>query len=128
MHAAIDDFVKKWTDILKPKDVVWILGNEGETEHLLQVLRLRNEHSVMNVTARDNCYAFFSSPTDVARMESQTFICNKADAENGGPINNAWEYDGCLNTMTELLRGVMHDRTMYIIPFCLGRIGGKHSR
>ena len=127
MHSAVDDFVKKWTEILQPKGVKWILGDDGETEQLLQVLKLRNEHGFVNVTARENCYAFFSSPTDVARMESQTFICSAEDAD-GGPMNNAWGYADCLQTMTELLRGVMHDRTMYIIPFCLGRIGGKHSR
>ena len=76
MHAAIDDFVKQWTEILQPKGVKWILGAEGETEQLLQVLRSRNEDGFVNVTARENCYAFFSSPTDVARMESQTFICS----------------------------------------------------
>ena len=128
MHASIDDFVKRWTEVLNPKDVVWILGNDGETEQLLHVLRERNEHGVVNVTARENCYAFFSSPTDVARMESQTFICSNDPKSDPGPLNNAWEYADCLKTMTELMRDVMRDRTMYIIPFCLGRVGGTHSR
>jgi phosphoenolpyruvate carboxykinase (GTP) len=125
MHATITEFVGKWTDILKPNHVVWIKGNDGEPEELLQVLRARNENSVVAVSARENCYAFFSSPTDVARMESQTFISSKEDP---GPLNNAWEHDDCLKTMTGLFSGVMQGRTMYIIPFCLGPVGGKHSK
>lgn len=125
MHVAIADFVRKWTDILKPSRVAWIKGDEGETAGLLDTLRARNENSVVAVSARENCYAFFSSPTDVARMESQTFICSKEDP---GPLNNAWEPNDCLETMTGLFSGVMQGRTMYVIPFCLGPVGGKHSK
>lgn len=125
MHAGITDFVGKWTDILKPSHVVWILGGEGENAGLLRTLMARNENSVVAVSARENCYAFFSSPTDVARMESQTFISSNEDP---GPLNNAWDYNDCLQTMTGLFSGVMQGRTMYVIPFCMGPIGGKHSR
>jgi len=125
MHAGITNFVSKWTDILKPSNVIWIRGDDGETEQLLEALRARNETSVVAVSARENCYAFFSSPTDVARMESQTFICSKEDP---GPLNNAWDYDDCLQTMTALFCNVMQGRTMFVIPFCLGPVGGKHSR
>lgn len=126
MHYTISDFVNKWADLLKPTNIQWILGNEGEKEHLLQAIRSRNENAVVHVSARENCYAFFSSPSDVARMESQTFICSSN--EDPGPLNNAWNYDESLKTMVDLFYNVMHSRTMYIIPFSLGPVGGKHSK
>ena len=126
MHYAISDFVNKWADLLKPTNIQWILGNEGEKEHLLQAIRSRNKNAVVHVSARENCYAFFSSPSDVARMESQTFICSSN--EDPGPLNNAWNYDESLKTMVDLFYNVMHSRTMYIIPFSLGPVGGKHSK
>ena len=43
MHYAISDFVNKWADLLKPTNIQWILGNEGEKEHLLQAIRSRNK-------------------------------------------------------------------------------------
>jgi phosphoenolpyruvate carboxykinase (GTP) len=125
MHPTVIDFINKWTSILKPNNVLWISGNEGENEHLLQIIRSRNANAVIAVSARENCYAFFSSPTDVARMESQTFICSHEDP---GPLNNAWDYHESLKTMTNLFCNVMEGRTMYVIPFSLGPIGGKHSR
>lgn len=126
MHYTISNFVNKWADLLKPTNIQWILGNEGEKEHLLQAIRSRNENAVVHVSARENCYAFFSSPSDVARMESQTFICSSN--EDPGPLNNAWNYDESLKKMIDLFCNVMHSRTMYIIPFSLGPVGGKHSK
>lgn len=66
MHYAISDFVNEWVKHLKPTNIKWILGNDGEKEELLQAIRSRNENAVVCVSARENCYAFFSSPTDVA--------------------------------------------------------------
>ena len=125
MHHAVSDFVNKWVEILKPTNVKWILGSRGEKEQLLEVMQTRNEKAFVRVSARENCYAFFSSPSDVARMESQTFICSSQDP---GPLNNAWDYDDCLKTMTNMFCNVMEGRTMYVIPFSLGPVGGKHSR
>lgn len=125
MHYAISDFVNKWADLLKPTNIQWILGNEEEKQHLLQAIRSRNENAVVRVSARENCYAFFSSPSDVARMESQTFICSSQDP---GPLNNAWNYDDSLKTMVDLFYNVMQGRTMYVVPFSLGPVGGKRSK
>ena len=138
VSADITLFVANWATILKPSKITWILNShhqENETDQLLQQLLLRNERGAMKITSRENCYAFFSNQTDVARMESQTFICYKdhdagtdSDDTDAGPINNSRPYDECLDEMTELLRGVMTDRTMYVIPFCLGSIGNKYSK
>ena len=139
-RAKIDSFIAHWATILTPSNITWILDNDAyETDRLIQELKRRNHGSVIDLTARENCYAFFSNQNDVARMESQTFICyrdndddccDKTDDTNtdAGPLNNSRQYDECLGEMTELLSGVMTDRTMYVIPFCLGGIGNKYSR
>lgn len=120
-------FVKYWEKILNPKNVIWILDDDEDmTTQLIKDMQKRNEKSVNVVTSRKNCYAFRSNPNDVARMESKTFICNASN--DAGPINNTWMYDDCLNTMNNLLCNVMTNRTMYVIPFCLGAIGNKYSR
>ena len=131
-HPQIVTFVKKWEKILNPKNIIWILDevdttttNQTQTQFIKEMQK-RNEKSVNVVTSRKNCYAFHSNPNDVARMESKTFICNASN--NAGPINNTWMYDDCLNTMNNLLCNVMTNRTMYVIPFCLGAIGNKYSK
>ena len=136
-RAKIDLFIAHWATILNPSKITWILDNDDcETDRLIQELKLRNEHSVVDLTSRENCYAFFSNQNDVARMESQTFVCydddddddDDRDNTDAGPLNNSRPYGECLSEMTELLGGVMTYRTMYVIPFCLGSIGNKYSR
>jgi len=119
----INDTVSMWVNILKPSNVEWVLDND--MLYYINKMKNRCSESVVDVTARENCYAFFSNPTDVARMESRTFICSSSCA---GYTNNAWNVDECFKEMISRMRNVMVGRTMYIIPFCLGTIGSKYAK
>ena len=123
MKKNINDTINMWVNILKPSNVEWVLDND--MLYYINKMKNRCSESVVDVTARENCYAFFSNPTDVARMESRTFICSSSCA---GYTNNAWNVDECFKEMISRMRNVMVGRTMYIIPFCLGTIGSKYAK
>jgi phosphoenolpyruvate carboxykinase (GTP) len=119
----INDTINMWINILKPSNVEWVLDND--IHYYINKIKSRCNESVVDITARDNCYAFFSNPTDVARMESRTFICSSSCV---GYTNNAWDPDKCFTEMISHMTNVMVGRTMYIIPFCLGTIGNKYAK
>jgi phosphoenolpyruvate carboxykinase (GTP) len=119
----LDDSINLWINILKPSNVEWVL--DSDIHYYINKMKNRCSESVVDVTARENCYAFFSNPTDVARMESRTFICSSSCV---GYTNNAWNVDECFTEMISHMRNIMVDRTMYIIPFCLGTIGSKYAK
>ena len=73
----------------------------------------------LNPDSFPGCHLSRSNPSDVARVEHLTFICtpNKEDA---GPNNNWMDPTQAHAKMRELFRGCMKNRTLYVVPYCMG--------
>ncbi|GAA1722127.1 phosphoenolpyruvate carboxykinase (GTP) [Brachybacterium phenoliresistens] len=121
--AWVDDIAR----LARPDRVHWVSGSEEEHEELLRVLVAEGKLEKLDPVLRPDSYLARSHPGDVARTEARTIIAS-AREEDAGPTNNWADPEEMRALRDSLLDGAMRGRTLYVVPFSLGAVGGKDSR
>jgi phosphoenolpyruvate carboxykinase (GTP) len=99
----------------------------SKSEWSLLTSDLVDAGTLVPLVKKPNSFWCASNPSDVARVEDRTFICS-ADKDDSGPTNNWMDPAEMKLLMTDLYRGSMRGRTMYVIPFCMGPIDSKDPK
>ena len=126
-HKALLKWAEKMISLCEPAAVHWCDGSQDEANRLFAAMVQRGMCVSLNEQKRPNSHLFRSDPNDVARVESKTFICSQ-NKDDAGPTNNWQDPRKMRRKMKQLFKGSMHGRTMYIIPFSMGPVGGPISK
>src|SRR6266705_5485520 len=120
-------WVGEIAELTKPDAVVWCNGSQAEWDRLTGLLVENGTMTRLNPRLRPNSFWCASDPGDVARVEDRTFICSERE-QDAGPTNN-WIAPGEMRkTFGEIFDGCMRGRVMYVVPFCMGPLGGEISQ
>ena len=120
-HAGLAAWVDEVAALTTPDAIHWVDGSDEEWDLLTTRLVDGGTFTRLNPDKKPNSFHAASDPSDVARVEDRTFICSE-DEKDAGFTNN-WKSPAEMKAlMTDLYKGCMTGRTMYVIPFVMGHI------
>jgi phosphoenolpyruvate carboxykinase (GTP) len=118
-HAELLAWVRDSATMTGAAEIEWCDGSAEEWTRITDLLVESGTFTRLNPAIKPNSFWCASDPSDVARVENQTFICS-ATRGDAGPTNNWMDPAEMKTLLTTHLTGSMRGRTLYVIPYCMG--------
>jgi phosphoenolpyruvate carboxykinase (GTP) len=126
-NAHLLKWVEKMAHLTKPAAIHWVDGSEQENDALCAEMVESGTLIQLNSELWPGCFYARSDASDVARVEDRTFICSLSK-DGAGPTNNWVEPFEMRRKLKSLFNGCMRGRTMYVLAYSMGPVGGPMSQ
>lgn len=134
LPSKVRDFVLEKADVCKPENIQICTGTEDENNKMID--HLVKAGSLKKLAKYENCWIARTDPRDVARSESKTVIStpNRRDTIPDpmpgveGQLGIWMSPKDLEKAFADRFPNCMNGRTMYVIPFSMGPVGGPLSK
>jgi len=132
MATPVQRWVEEMVALTTPDAVYWCTGTDEEARELVRIGIEKEKLNgptfrELNHAVFPNAYYHRSHPTDVARVEHLTFVCQPT-REAAGPNNNWMAPDEAKEKMRSLMASCMKGRTMYVLPYMMGHPKSPYAK
>jgi phosphoenolpyruvate carboxykinase (GTP) len=124
-HAGLKKWVEDAVALMSPDSVEVCDGSPAEYDKMIDITVKAGLATPLK--KKEHSYLFRSDPSDVARVEGRTYIASEKESD-AGPTNNWIDPNELKKTMSDLYRGCMKGRTMFVIPFSMGPVGSDIAK
>ena len=124
-HEELTRWVEEVAKMVMPSQIYWCNGSREEYDRFMD--EMVKSGTATPLKKRPKSSLFRSDPSDVARIESRTYLSTRSP-EEAGPTNNWIDPAKLKKTMKTLYEGCMKGRTMFVIPFSMGPIGSPLAK
>ncbi|KAL4234349.1 Protein kinase C-like 1 [Mactra antiquata] len=134
LPRQVRHFVEQNAKVCQPDAVHICDGSEKEKDLLYYMLQ--RDGMIKPLRKYENCWLATTDPTDVARVESRTFISTQEKHDTvprikdgvKGTLANWMSPEDMETALDSRFPGCMRGRTMYVIPFSMGPVGSPLSK
>ena len=124
---SLNRWVAEAAALTQPDSIHWCDGSDEENAALLRLMEEDGTLLPLNPETHPDSWLHRSDPSDVARVEHLTFVCSR-DRDDAGPNNHWMSPAEGHRRMDALFADCMRGRTLYVIPYCMGRIDSPLAR
>src|SRR3954451_2770837 len=126
-HPELARWVEEVALRCQPERIHICDGSDKEYQEMARLMVQQGSAIPLNPAIKPNSLFVRSNPGDVARVEDRTFICS-VDPDDAGPTNNWREPHVMRAELAGVFSGSMRGRTLYVVPFSMGPLGGPISQ
>ena len=128
LSREVANWVDSVSQLTQPAKVHWCDGSEAEVRALTEELERKGELKVLNQKEFPGCHLARSHPERRGARRASHLHLHQLPRKTPARTTTGWTRTQARAKMRDLFAGCMKERTLYVVPYCMGPIDSPYAR